>query len=120
MILFELINKIYLENKNILNFLSRPIIYLKEPKKSEKKEKEINDIDTNASLELFGEKEEPKIDEKKDVEIMKYFEGELYKKAYRLNSNVLNEKIVNLILHPGNTKTQKKILYCLEEHLKGV
>ena len=32
MLLFELINKIYLENKSILNFLSRPIIYLKDPK----------------------------------------------------------------------------------------
>ena len=109
----------YIRNM-ILFELIRPSINLKEPKKSEKKEKEINDIDTNASLELFGEKEEPKIDEKKDVEIMKYFEGELYKKSYRLNSNVLNEKIVNLILHPGKTKTQKKIIYFLEDHLKGV
>ena len=33
MILFEIINEISLENKTIIDFLSRPIIYLKSKKK---------------------------------------------------------------------------------------
>ena len=121
MILFELINKIYLENKTILNFLSRPIIYLKDPQEQEKEKNniDINDIKTDASFELYDEKDEQKIDEKKEIDIKEYFEGDLYKTAYKLETNALSEKIANLVLHPGKTSTQKKIIKALKNHLKG-
>ena len=120
MILFELINNIYLDNKDILQFLSRPIIYFENNNKKEKSEfGNKNDI-ANASLEIYEEIEEKKIDEKNKLDIEQYFEGELYKNAYKLNSNILSEKIVNLILHPDKTKTQKKLIYYLKKHLKGV
>ena len=121
MILFELINKIYLENKTILNFLSRPIIYLKDPQEQEKEKNNIdlNDIKTDASFELYDEKDEQKIDEKKEIDIKEYFEGDLYKTSYKLETNALSEKIANLVLHPGKTSTQKKIIKALKNHLKG-
>ena len=63
MILFELINKIYLENQNIINFLSRPIIYF------DKKEAMSNrPSDTESNLEIKREKEEEKEEEKEDEE----------------------------------------------------
>ena len=51
---------------------------------------------------------------------MEYFEGDLYKTAYKLDYNALNEKITNLILHPGKTNFQKKLISMLKKHLKGV
>ena len=120
MILFELINNIYLDNKDILQFLSRPIIYFENNNKKEKSEIGNNNDMANISLEIYGEIDEKKIDEKKKLDIEQYFEGELYKNAYKLNSNILSEKIVNLILHPDKTKTQKKLIYYLKKHLKGV
>ena len=127
MILFELINQIYLENKTILNFMSKPIIYYKknikeinEDKKDNKSKKNLNDKKTNTSLDLGDELDEKKIDEKKDIDIMQYFEGGLHEKAYQLNTNILSEKITNLILHPNKTFTQKKLIYCLKNHLKGI
>ena len=119
MILFELINKIYLENKSILNFLSRPIIYLKDPKMQKNEDIDLGDIKTDASCEIYDEKEEKRVDEKKEIEIMQYFEGDLYKTAYNLESNVLSEKIANLVLKPGKTSIQKKLIKSLKNHLKG-
>jgi hypothetical protein len=123
MILFELINQIYLENKTILKFLSKPIIYYKDNKeiKEDKKSKEkYNDKIANTSLDIGDEINEKKIDEKKDLDIKQYFEGGLYKKAYNLDTTVLSEKITNLILHPDKTNTQKKLIYCLKNYLKGI
>ena len=124
MILFELINKIYLENKNILNFLSRPIIYCndenEDENKDEKSEFRLSDKKTNTSLSIGDEINEKKVDEKKDLDILQYFDGELYKTAYKLNTTVLSEKLVNLILHPDKTRSQKKLISYLKEHLKGV
>ena len=124
MILFELINKVYLENKSILNFLSRPIIYINGDKDKEASRNDINDTKTEVSLEIEeideGKIEEKKIDEKKDINVMEYFEGDLYKTAYKLDYNALNEKITNLILHPGKTNFQKKLISMLKKHLKGV
>ena len=123
MILFELINQIYLENKTILKFLSKPIIYYKDSKeiKEDKNSKEkYNDKIANTSLDIGDEIDEIKIDEKKDLDIKQYFEGGLYKKAYNLDTTVLSEKITNLILHPDKTNTQKKLIYCLKNYLKGI
>ena len=124
MILFELVNKIYLQNKSILNFLSRPIIYINGDKEKETTRNNINDTKTEESLEIeiTNKKkfEDKKIDEKKDINIMEYFEGDLYKTAYKLEYSVLNEKITNLVLHPGKTNFQKKLISILKNHLKGV
>ena len=124
MILFELVNKIYLENKSILNFLSRPIIYINGDKLKEKTKNDINDTKTEVAFELEDVDErkiqEKKIDEKKDINVMEYFEGDLYKTAYKLEYNTLNEKITNLILQPGKTNFQKKLISLLKKHLKGV
>ena len=119
MFLFEAINKAYLENKNILNFLSRPIIYLKGKLRRRKSKNIINDHNTNASFEI-NEEAKDKIEEKKDIQILEYFEGDIYKTAYKLVPNILSNKITNLILQPGKTNNQKKLISCLKDHLKGV
>ena len=120
MIKFELINKIQLENKPILNFLSRPIIYFKNNKIESKSKNKMNDVETNISLDISDIVEEKKIDEKKEIDFNQYFEGELYKTAYKLDTNVLNEQITNLILNPDKTPNQKKLIKLLKGHLKGV
>ena len=113
-----------MENKSILNFLSRPIIYINGDKLKEKTKNDINDTKTEVSFELEDVDErkiqEKKIDEKKDINVMEYFEGDLYKTAYKLEYNTLNEKITNLILQPGKTNFQKKLISLLKNHLKGV
>ena len=115
MIKFELINKVHLENKPIFNFLSRPIIYFKNKKIGNKSEKKMNDVETNTSLDISDT-----IEEKKEIDFNQYFEGELYKTVYRLDTNVLNEQITNLILKPDKTQTQKKLIKLLKAHLEGV
>ena len=120
MIKFELINKIQLENKPILNFLSRPIIYFKNNKIKSKSKNKMNDVKTNISLDISDIVEEKKIDEKKEIDFNQYFEGELYKTAYKLDTNVLNEQITNLILKPDKTPNQKKLIKLLKAHLEGV
>ena len=70
MILFDIINQVYLENKSIINFLSRPIIYLnpEEEKKVEGKKNEIDikDFDINTIKE--GKEEKIEKDEKVEEE----------------------------------------------------
>ena len=126
MILFEIINKINLENKNIINFLSRPIIYLSEKKENEKENENDNDDEPKdinlEEIETFttsydvdiGNKEEKKDDNnnlKKD---------DLYKSAYRLNSDKLIEKTEDLVFNEQKTKNQEKLIKLLKKHLKGV
>ena len=71
LILFELINQIYLENKTILNFLSKPIIYNKDIKKSnedkedKKFEQAFNDKRTEESLDIGDDINEKKLMKKK-------------------------------------------------------
>ena len=122
MILFEIINKINLENKNIINFLSRPIIYLSEKKENdndnddEPKDINLEEIETfTTSYDVdIGKKEEKKDDNnnlKKD---------DLYKSAYRLNSVKLIEKTEDLVFNEQKTKNQEKLIKLLKKHLKGV
>ena len=122
MILFEIINKINLENKNIINFLSRPIIYLSEKKENdndnddEPKDINLEEIETfTTSYDVdIGNKEEKKDDNnnlKKD---------DLYKSAYRLNSDKLIEKTEDLVFNEQKTKNQEKLIKLLKKHLKGV
>ena len=118
MILFEMINKIYLENKNITNFLSRPIIYLNESKFEEKPKFDLSDIDND----ILGDDNKNKKKEKSaDFEMIKYLKDDnIYKTAYIFDSNNLISKIEKLIIKPDKTDSQKKLIYFLKKHLNGV
>ena len=109
MILFEKINQIYLENKSIINFLSRPIIYLNEEEEKEKKKKEKEEVKIK-EFEISISREENEVT----------MDNEFYKSAYKLDSDKLYTKIKKLIQKPEKTKTEKKIIALLEDQLKGV
>ena len=114
LILFEIINKIYLENKTIINFLSRPIIYINE----DNGEKIENDIETNISYEDISEDKSKGIN---DLRIQKYLnEDDLYKTVYKLNSDNLSKKIEKLIIRQNKTEKEKKLINFLKIHLNGV
>ena len=99
MLLFDSINKIYLENKSIINFLSRPIIYLN---KSEEKEEEIEEVE----------------DEHHKKE--RIIEKEFYNYSYKLNSEDLINEIQNLCKKPDKSDNEKDIIFFLKKKLKGV
>ena len=123
MILFEMINKIYLENKSIINFLSKPIIYINEDEEEEKQQNNINNKDSNISYDSFEEdkRKQEKILGKNEVRTLLYLQGgDYYKSAYRFRPESLSNKIEKLIINNGQTETQKKIIYYLKKHLKGV
>ena len=125
MILFEIINKIQLENKDVIDFLSRPIIYLNETKKINKKNKDnINDKATNTSIEIENIEEQPKIDEKMNmdpVQVLKeYVEDEAYKTAYKLNPDILIGKIMELLRNKNKTNAEKNLISYLKEQLEGI
>ena len=118
MILFEMINKIYLENKSIINFLSRPIIYL-----NEDNEDNLKNPDVNSSFESYDEYK--RINDKKlgknEYRTLLYLQGgDFYKSAYRFKPDSLSKNIEKLILKEGQTKIKQKIIYYLKKHLKGV
>ena len=122
MFLLELTNKIYLENKTIISFLTRPIIYLNE---EEEKSGFLDDIKTDTTIELEDykkkkEEEEKKAKENGGGENLRRGMGEIYKSAYKLNSDILSRKIKNLIRAIDKTETDNKIINILKEHLKGV
>ena len=119
MYLFEMINNIYLENKNIVNFLSRPIVYLNdnEEEDEEKKEKDSkNDMDIIEIESSFEKNEE----EKNEVKVIKFTKDDLYKSAYRFKPDVLTKKIQQLFVNRQKTKVDKKLIYYLDKHLKNV
>ena len=118
MILFEMINKIYLENKSIINFLSRPIIYLNEDDGDN-----LKNPDNNSSFESYDEYKgiNEKNIGKNDFRTLLYLQGgDFYKSAYRFKPDNLSKNIEKLIVNEGQTKIQKKIVYYLKKHLKGV
>ena len=124
-ILLEIINNIQLENKNIIDFLSRPIIYLNNEKERNKNsENEINDTASNASIEIDEEEiEQKKIDEKMNmppIEVLKQFNSDNYKSAYHLNSDILSQKIEKLLKKEHKTRAEMKLLIYLKKQLKGV
>ena len=87
MFLFDSINQIYLENKTIINFLSRPIIYLN-INKEEEKEKEIEKIEKLKELDKLEEK---------------IIEKEFYKYSYKLDIENLINRIKNLAKKPNKS-----------------
>ena len=119
MFLFEMINNIYLENKNIINFLSRPIVCLNDDEEEEKKEKEkdsendmeIMDVDSSLEIHENGKNEE---------KVIKFTKDDLYKSAYRFKPDVLTKKIQQLFINRQKTKVDKKLIYYLDKHLKNV
>ena len=127
---FEIINSIYLENKNIIDFLGRPIIYLNSSKEIKKISKnQIKDKETNTSNEIEeieNMDEQKKIDEKmkmEPVEVLKHYGNnvdEAYKTSYYLNSNVLSQKIEKLLENQPKTKAQMKMISYLKKRLEGV
>ena len=82
--------------------------------------KKIKNSNKHLMIKVGDDINEKKIDEKKEIDVIRYFEGGLYEKASKLNTTVLSEKITNLILHPDKTNTQKKLIYCLKNYLKGI
>ena len=118
MILFELINKIYLENKTIVNFLSRPIIYLKN-KNIDKTKNSLNDLETNPSMDTIKEIDEEIISEKKDIEFEEKLPEE-YKSSYQFNQQKLTRKIKNLISIKTKTRNQDNLLIYLKKQLEGI
>jgi hypothetical protein len=100
MLLFDSINKIYLENKSIINFLSRPIIYLN--KSEEKEEEEIEEIEEVHS------KEE------------RIVEKGFYEYTYKLNSEDLINELKKLFEKPEKSDNEKNIIFLLKKKLKGV
>ena len=121
MFLFELIKKISLENKHIVNFLSRPIIHLNPDKKKSKQD--IFDIDTTNADEIIDENGEgtikEKIQEKPDLELWRYYQGgELYKTAYNLDSTKLSKNIESLMIKPNKTKNDNILIDLLKKHVK--
>ena len=118
LILLEAINKVYLENKTIINFLSRPIIYLNEEK--DNTENILNDLETTLS---YDDMLESKIKEKNNLrlKVVQYENEEgFYKTAYRLNSDNLSQKIQTLINKPAKSENEKKLIIFLKNHLSGV
>ena len=122
MILFELINKIYLENDEIINFLSRPIIYYTSSDK--KSEFSFSDISSDISNKTIDQNQnnEPKEnnEQKKDKKNNKKGLNELYKSAYNLKSHILIKDIKKLIQNGEKTMSESKIVELLEKHLEFI
>ena len=117
MILFEYINKISLNNKSIINFLSRPIIYINGDKKEKNPEFSFNDIVTEKSSEINEGENKEKTNKKLKRGNSQYIKDELYKSAYRLNSDKLVNKITRLVDKVPKTKEEEKIIECLKDQL---
>ena len=117
MILFEYINKISLNNKSIINFLSRPIIYINGDKKEKNPEFSFNDIVTEKSSEINEGDNKEKTNKKLKRGNSQYIKDELYKSAYRLDSDKLVNKITRLVDKEPKTKEEENIIECLKDQL---
>ena len=127
--LLEIINNIQFENNNMVNFLSKPIIYLNDIKNGKKhSENEINDdIETNYSIETIDMEEEEedkkKIDEKMNMDpilvLKKFTEDETYTSSNKFNSG-LSKEIYNLVKNKNKTKFEIGLLNYIKKQLKGI
>jgi hypothetical protein len=120
MLMFELINKIHLENDEIVNFLSRPIIYYSSPEK--KSESNLDDNSLKISINTINQNENGELqennEEKKDKENSKINQSELYKSSYNLKTTILSKNIKELIQNEHKTQSESKIVDLLEKHLE--
>ena len=126
MFIFELINNIKPEKKEIYDFLSRPIIYLNQNKKEEKSEIDLYSDITNGSNiigqktynEINKENEEGKNYNEIGGKKPNYFKDEIYKSAYKLNTNELRKSID--FLKKRQTESNINLFNILNSRLKGV
>ena len=115
MILSEYINKITLENMNIINFLSRPIIYLNDKKQVKKYDTDLDiSIQTNDNGNNYFHGDMSRIGFGKNSK------SDLYKSAYRLDFGILSEKIRDLTMNHNKTNIQKKLIYYLKNQFRGI
>ena len=120
MFIFELMSEIYPENKEIFNFLSRPIIYLPNNKKTEMNGINIDKIPTENSVKINNENKEDKTSNDTDLTKTKLIKVKGYKTAYNLNKPLLKTSINNLQQKKSQTEANKNLFNILNEHLKGV
>ena len=122
MLMFELINKIHLENDEIVNFLSRPIIYYSSPEK--KSESNLDDNSLKISINTINQNENGELqennEEKKDKENSKINQSEFYKSSYNLKTTILSKNIKELIQNEHKTQSESKIVDLLEKHLEYI
>ena len=122
MLMFELINKIHLENDEIVNFLSRPIIYYSSPEK--KSEYNLDENSLKISINTINQNENGELqennEEKKDKENSKINQSELYKSSYNLKTTILSKNIKELIQNEHKTQSESKIVDLLEKHLEYI
>jgi len=122
MLMFELINKIHLENDEIMNFLSRPIIYYSSPEK--KSESNLDENSLKISINTINQNENGELqennEEKKDKENSKINQSELYKSSYNLKTTILSKNIKELIQNDHKTQSESKIVDLLEKHLEYI
>ena len=128
MIKLELTNKLKPENKEIFDFLSRPIFYLNQSKQR-KKSKTDNDSNitnnTNVNKERKNHKrnkEQKKIIDSNEINLKEsnYLKDEIYKSAYKLNTDELTKSINILHQKKSETESNKNLYDILNNHLKDV
>ena len=128
MIKLELTNKLKPENKEIFDFLSRPIFYLNQSKQR-KKSKTDNDSNitnnTNVNKERKNHKrnkEQKKIIDSNEINLKEsnYLKDEIYKSAYKLDIKELRKSINNLHRKKSETESNKNLYDILNNPLKGV
>ena len=128
MIKLELTNKLKPENKEIFDFLSRPIFYLnqsKQRKKSKTDNDSNNTNNTNVNKERKNHKrnkEQKKIIDSNEINLKEsnYLKDEIYKSAYKLDIKELRKSINNLHRKKSETESNKNLYDILNNHLKGV
>ena len=128
MIKLELTNKLKPENKEIFDFLSRPIFYLNQSKQR-KKSKTDNDSNitnnTNVNKERKNHKrnkEQKKIIDSNEINLKEsnYLKDEIYKSAYKLNTDELTKSINILHQKKSETESNKNLFNILNARLKDV
>ena len=122
MFIFETIKKMYFKNNEILEFMSRPIIYLKNNKIEEDKITNVNEAYLKQSNKMINNETETKVieekennDEKKENQLKK-----TYKYAYKYNHNLLINQINNLKNNDFRSEPQTELINLLKKSLDGI
>ena len=116
MFLFQSINRIYLENKTIINFLSSPIIYLDEEKCEEKNKYEQNKI----NISKISQINDVESSEEGDSNNIRNSKIEQYNRVKKIKSDKLNKKIAELVMKNNKTKPETRLINYLERRLEGL
>ena len=123
---FETIKKIYLKNNEIIEFLSRPIIYLKNDNIDEEKITNLNGSypkpPNKISREFTGDMKINTIEEKENRNYERNEEksNQAYKYAYNYNHKLLSKEIDNLKDIDFKSEPQKNLFNLLKNRLDGV